>query len=135
MFWIFMMQICSFVDAKPAIQKRLSNPVVVHKHDSSGRHGHTMEEVKYIIANFEGVHLPRDEDFAHRADYRIPTTDDEEILAHLRHRNLISVKHGRTRFHTKPNARRHQLIPKHVLRNFRHIMANMPNDVEGSGYY
>jgi len=106
-------------------------PLFVKKHESSQMGGHTIQQVQTIIANFERFELPQR--VLNR--YRVATTDDEEILMHLSNRKLISGFRRKLPAGRKRPASRQKMIPKNVLRNFAHLMANLPNDVEGSGFY
>jgi hypothetical protein len=115
-----------FVTGKPL--ERKTRQIQVAQQRETHPNGHSFMEMKWMIANFEGITLP----VAHiNYKLRVPTTDDEEILAKLASHGLVSGRNSRRRSYQKKVVE----IPKSVLRNFRNIMANLPADVEGSGYF
>ena len=129
------------VRSKPALDSKRA--IYVHRGlDKEVNRGHSFSEVKSLIANFEGVHIPSARSYFPKpvrgaSTFRpishprqLATTDDEEILRHLARHNLISSRRmGHRRFDHRPT-----FIPKHVLRSFRHLVANLPDDVESSGF-
>lgn len=124
--------------AKPLAQK---GPIVVHRGNSRDfSRGHSFDEVKFLLANFNRntFGLERFKTRQARKKFHLPsvTTDDEEILQHLMKHNLVS----RPRYspypyyHQKISRKTARKIPASVFKNFRHLIANLPSEYEGSGY-
>ena len=127
--------------AKPVAQK---GPIVVHRGNSRDiTRGHSFEEVKFLMANVDSWGIQRarphrifDQNF--RPKFHLPTvtTDDEEILEHLMKANLVSrpLIRYHPRYPIKNSRKTVRKIPSSIFKDFKHLLANLPSDFEGSGY-